>query len=213
MKNLVQNKLSQIYIAFSRAFDYPSSDFWLEEGNIKSLLLKHDRKDLYNVSSHSLSPSLMEQLKDEYVNCFDVGGNGTPPCPLYEGLCRKDEDRVGIIMDLLRFYNFFDLKLSQSRRDYPDHLSTELEFMSYLASLEAQAEEEGIETTPSQLAQRDFLNRHLDIWLPLLHLRLTQYLESTIYHDLCLSLMDFIKEQRVRLDFSLRGGVNEHQKD
>jgi len=44
-----------------------------------------------------------------------------------------------ITEELLRFYEHFQVKLSDKERDYPDHLVAELEFMAYLAKKEVEA--------------------------------------------------------------------------
>ena len=47
-----------------------------------------------------------------------------------------------------------------------DSLTSELEMMHYLSSKEIQTKLEGKNDKPYSLAQRDFLNRHLAIWIP-----------------------------------------------
>lgn len=63
-------------------------------------------------------------------------------------------------------YHFFGLRLSGEARDFPDHLSAELEFMGHLLVLEEKARADGRDASPFRLAQRDFLARHLARWVP-----------------------------------------------
>lgn len=107
------------------------------------------------------------ELEAEYIRLFEAGA-GRPPCPLYEGLLRGT--RMKLMEDLIRFYQHFGL--GHKAGDLPDHLSSELEFMHYLAFKEAAALHQGKEVAPYRRAQRDFLSRHLCRWLPRLVSRL-----------------------------------------
>jgi DMSO reductase family type II enzyme chaperone len=68
--------------------------------------------------------------------------------------------------EAVRFYNHFGLTLSESPHELPDHLTTELEFLHFLAFREAQSLEQGDDPGAYQRAQRDFLARHLGRWIP-----------------------------------------------
>jgi DMSO reductase family type II enzyme chaperone len=110
-----------------------------------------------------------DELEQEYIRLFEVGP-GRPPCPLYEGFHRGG--RMKNLEELVRFYEHFGLRAETG--DLPDHLCAELEFMHYLAFKEAAAWHTGADSRPYRLAQRDFLRRHLNRWLPRVRLRLEQ---------------------------------------
>lgn len=197
-----------MYLFFARAFDYPRPEFWDAVERKRPEEVFGDTRDLPLSSSGQaliVSPCSQEEREIEYVNTFVVGKNGTPPSPLYEGLYRTDEGREGLLMDLLRFYHYFELKLSERDRDFPDHLVAELEFMAYLADKEAAAIEEGKDSLPYRRAQRDFLDRHLLAWIPALQERIETRLPSSSYRLLIGLLAAFIDNQRKRLDLSLEG--------
>lgn len=120
-----------------------------------------------------------EELQQEYIRLFEVGP-GRPPCPLYEGTHRSG--RMKIMEELVRFYEHFGLRPEAG--DLPDHLCAELEFMHYLAFKEAAALHTGADSQPYRLAQRDFLQRHLNRWLPRLRFRLEQLDALPIYLSL-----------------------------
>ena len=144
------------------------------------------------------------ELEADYQSAFDVNG-----ASLYEGFHRGGDGREGILEDVMRFYAFFDLRLSETERDYPDHLVTELEFLSFLAAREAEAAEKGDDPRPFQLAQRDFISRHLGIWLPALARRLeTAGCGSTVYSGLASALQELVEEHRRRLEEELEGGTS-----
>ena len=92
-----------------------------------------------------------------------------PPCPLYEGIYRGG-DRTQYMLRVSSFYKHFGLGMSRDdgRREVPDHLSAELEFMHFLTFKQNQANEEGREDLLQgyQRAQNDFLQQQLSQWLP-----------------------------------------------
>jgi DMSO reductase family type II enzyme chaperone len=110
-----------------------------------------------------------DDLAVEFTRLFDVGAGG-PPCPLYGGLYVGA--RMKTMEEVVRFYNHFGLTLSESPRELPDHVTTELEFLHFLAFREAQAIEEGADADAFRRAQRDFIARHLGRWIPKLRAKL-----------------------------------------
>jgi DMSO reductase family type II enzyme chaperone len=79
-----------------------------------------------------------------------------------------------VMEDLLRFYEHFGLALSLERRELPDHLTVELEFLHYLTFKEVAALTRGLDPSPYRRAQRDFLERHPTRWLPRLRAKISQ---------------------------------------
>lgn len=100
-----------------------------------------------------------EALASVYLALFDIGGDYGKPCFLYEG--EHGGGRMKALDDVLRFYHYFGLRLDEDRRDRPDHLATELEFMHYLCFREAAATGSGADADSFRRAQRDFLRMHL----------------------------------------------------
>jgi len=105
----------------------------------------------------------------EYIRLFDVGPGGAP-CPLYGGVYVGD--RMKVMEEAIRFYDLFHLRLTPRLRDMPDHVATELEFLHYLTFREAERRAAGDDPTPLLRAERDFLERHLRRWLPVMQDRL-----------------------------------------
>jgi DMSO reductase family type II enzyme chaperone len=98
-------------------------------------------------------------LDQAYLELFEVGGGHGAPCFLYEG--EHGGGRMKVLDDVLRFYHYFGLRLSEERRERPDHLATELEFLHALSFKEASVLAGGGDPTPLRQAQRDFLRFHL----------------------------------------------------
>lgn len=190
MDVVAAERTAQAYLFFARAFDYPRPEFW---DTVEGKRLEEAEKGVI------VPPRSQEEREIEYINTFVVGRSWTPPCPLYEGLYRKDEGREGLLMELLRFYHHFGLRLSEGDRDFPDHLTTELEFMGYLAAREAAALAEGRDAEPYRRAQRDFLERHLLAWVPRFAERVSSRSGETVMGGVAGLLADFIAGQRRRL--------------
>jgi DMSO reductase family type II enzyme chaperone len=170
---------SRAYAAFAEMFGYPDKEYFeaVRSGTLAEAL----REVLANVD-----PSLVEggdghwealsnagdgedDLAVEFTRLFDVGASG-PPCPLYGGL--YGGARMKTMEEAVRFYNHFGLTLSDSPHELPDHLTTELEFLHFLAFREAQSLEQGDDPGAYRRAQRDFLARHLGRWIPKMRTKL-----------------------------------------
>jgi DMSO reductase family type II enzyme chaperone len=164
---------SRVYAAFAEMFEYPDKEYCEA---VRSGTLAEALREVLK----SVDPSLVEgadsnwealsnagdgedDLAVEFTRLFDVGASG-PPCPLYGGL--YGGARMKTMEEAVRFYNHFGLTLSESPHELPDHLTTELEFLHFLAFREAQSLEQGDDPGAYQRAQRDFLARHLGRWIP-----------------------------------------------
>lgn len=101
-----------------------------------------------------------EELESTYMALFEVGGEHGGPCFLYEG--EYGGGRMKVLEEVLRFYDYFGLRLAEEKRERPDHLATELEFMHALSFKEAEARALGREVPPLLQAQRDFLRFHVE---------------------------------------------------
>ena len=168
------------YLAMAQLFSYPNPEAWKR-------LTEHGLID------PTLTP---EALEAEYLAAFEMGRDSSP-VPLFEGMHRGDLGRDGILEDLLRFYEFFDVKLSETDREYPDHLVTELEFLAWLCMQEQAAEQKGHDAEPFRLAARDFLSRHLAAWLPEFRRRLEA--TGTAYARYGVVLSDLVEGHGGRL--------------
>ena len=167
---------SALYRLLGHSFNFPTLDFYklVESGEFFATV-----REVLNALPHlepaqSLEDKLsgvtadFEEFCAEYVRLFDVGsGRGKPPCPLYGGEY-PIRPRLEVMEELVRFYGFFDLALSQQDRELPDHLSVELEFLHYLAFRESDALERGADASSYQRAQADFIERHPGQWLPMM---------------------------------------------
>lgn len=174
---------STLYRLISFGFRYPDpevfnsfqngeflSELW---DNISALLyldpIMNEKALMNRKVQDDTEKGTFEDFEVRYVQTFDVGVP-EPPCPPYEGVYRKEEARTSLMIEVSEFYKHFGLSMSQEegKRELPDHLCAELEFLHFLAFKEAQAREKGdAELLHGYLlAQKDFLERHLVHWIP-----------------------------------------------
>jgi DMSO reductase family type II enzyme chaperone len=188
---------SSIYGLFQDALAYPNDE--VREALATGELVELMRNGLV-LAETDLSPAeewwralqevgSTEDLAVEYTRLFDAGASG-PPCPLYGGL--HGGDRLKKMEEAVRFYNHFGLRTSEAQRELPDHLPTQLEFMHYLTYREAQALHAGKDAGPYRRAQRDFVARQLDSWIPKLCERLEEHQANDFFLSLFKLLADFL---------------------
>lgn len=107
-------------------------------------------------------PAAAAAAESEYIRLFDVPVDGAP-IPLYGGL-HAGHDRRQVMEELLRHYRHFGLTTSGARaRDLPDALATVLEFLQFLALIEAR---DRVAADAVRAAQRQVLGRHVTRWMP-----------------------------------------------
>lgn len=169
-------KRSQIYHVLGAAFDFPTADFFAvaDDGTFARSLAELCAALPYPFAASTMGLERIGvsygDFESGYIGLFDVGAAG-PPCPLYGGA--YGGDRMKVMEDALRFYQFFGLQLSEEIRELPDHLTTELEFLHFLTFRETEMREQGADPSPFLRAQRDFLTRHVCRWVPQLQARLS----------------------------------------
>jgi putative dimethyl sulfoxide reductase chaperone len=174
-----------MYAMLTRALDFPSREFHQEvtDGHfldgvramVDGLPYRLDRDlDLDGL----LEGSDYMDFQAEYIRLFDVGAM-RPPFPLYAGEWGSTRKRA--MEDALRFYRFFGMKIDESCRELPDHVTVQLEFMQALAFTEGSVRASGDDALPFLRAERDFLERHPGRWWPLLRRKMAGYDPSRFY--------------------------------
>jgi len=159
------NKLKEeaiLYKTLAVAFSYPQDKSLRTMGKILSLLAKKDSSIEFKNFHEALLTSNLENLQAEYSRLFLK----KPVCSPYES--EYEEDKVSgksrIISDVLGFYKAFGLKV---QKEMPDHISCQLEFLSFLSLKEAYAMENGLTDKMDICAKgRDkFIREHLSGWI------------------------------------------------
>ena len=128
----------------------------------------------------------------EYSRLFGVGLAATPYETEYDplALARKGHR----LADLLGFYEAFGFRLADDRKEFPDHIAAELEFMSLLLLKAAHAGGEGKEEAQAvaEDAAAKFLADHLAAWAPDFASRLEAATENGLYRFVARLLREFL---------------------
>jgi DMSO reductase family type II enzyme chaperone len=164
---------SKCYALLASGYNVPDEEqFQQLSGGALTAALDEQRGELPYEFDFAIEPLPAEWSRDdlqaEFLRLFEVGAGG-PPCPLYGGVWSAD--RMKAMEEVMRFYKYFGLKLSDERRIPPDHLATELEFLHYLTFRQA-ASSLAQMASSYQRAQLDFIERQPGRWVPKLQERL-----------------------------------------
>jgi DMSO reductase family type II enzyme chaperone len=191
---------SRIYLLLAQAFTFPDEDLFasINTGEFALAVAEAGRGLPYalggaDVAGLGSAGDSYLAFESEYIRLFDVGPMG-PPCPLYGGV--YGGDRMKVMEDATRFYNFFHLRMAAPGQDLPDHITTELEFLHYLTFREGLARQEGVEPGSLLRAQRDFLARHLCRWVPQLEARLPKQDPAPFFAALVRFAAGFLQQDR-----------------
>jgi DMSO reductase family type II enzyme chaperone len=110
--------------------------------------------------SFSDVPDTLEDLRALYIDLFEAGLPG-PKCPLLESYYILNRPPGEILLENKLFYQHFGLKLETQAA--PDHLLTQLEFLSWLEHAIAAGNPDA---DSLERARRDFISRHIAHWIP-----------------------------------------------
>jgi len=199
---------SRIYAELAAAFDYPSNES--ASARIASGATERELRELLAQLDWPLSASLgaanAEAMRhrgtgDEAVDVLHCSlfdsATGASAVSLYE----RDYAEVGrevLWEDLFRCYTHFGLEFDDGGlAEAPDLLTIELEFMHYLAFLEASNPES---SRGSVLGQADFLQRHLAAWTPRFCDALAARAAESVYRWIAALLREFIAADRGYLE-------------
>jgi len=111
-----------------------------------------------------------EDLAIEYVRLFGVGFSGTPAMPTESNYRAPNRDGAVAAFTASLQAEFRSMGLvSVGGGEAPDHISTELEVMSYLCGVEAESWESGQETLAMDTIgiESRFVRQHLAVWIPM----------------------------------------------
>lgn len=154
--------------------------FWEQLRDAREFLGQDSAEHSFTAITRPELPPQRE-LESAYLGAFeDVGGN-REFCPLYEGSYSVIERYSDLLIELKTLYRHFGLAMSESTREQPDHVTAELEFMHFLLHKQAELLETGAIAEPYRRAQRDFLARHLQQWIPAMARRADGFVGNPFY--------------------------------
>ncbi len=136
--------------------------------------------------THKVTDNNWGNIIQPYSALFEVGDDG-PPIPIRESanvsLAFKKEE-------ITRYYDFFGYTVSENRNWESDHLSIEVEFIHFLCQGERKSED----ALSFQLAQKDFIDRHLLMWLASIHYKMKQIDAHPYWMAIFSTLFTFIQK-------------------
>lgn len=143
----------------------------------------------------------LEELKDAHTGVFTM--TVSPDCPDYETAYRVGDvfQQVHAMADVAGFYRAHGLEPGGRQFERPDHITTELEFMGFLARKQAYAIENlGDEQALMCVeAQAQFLQSHLACWGPSLGRRIeAQAKKSEFYRAVGQTLTSWLTDECAR---------------
>jgi len=198
---------SRFYAHLSKALSFPTPEFHREVIDGRWLAATADliralpARVAAGASGAWRGPADYDEFQSQYIRLFEVGARGSAACPLFSG--QYGRDRLHAMEELVRFYNFFGLRISQGVM--PDHVTVEMEFMHFLAFKEAEARDAGGDVESYMRAERDFLQRQLANWWPLLAAAVKLQRPLPFYRSLVALTGRFFDSERTYLQRALRG--------
>ena len=147
--------------------------------------------DLNKADCSGLATSVtvtVDDLKAEYMRLFEVGGPKGSRCSLFGG--HYYGERLQVMEEHVRFYNYFKLHMPDRIEELPDHLGAELEFLRFLSTNEACALRQHEPTESLCRAERDFIRRHPMRWIGQLHEAVARHATLPFYP----ALVQFISQ-------------------
>lgn len=206
----IDQQRSQAYGFFAAAMEYPEGELTelIRTGNIArrarevfcaiypELESKINWDDLAKAGED-------DELSIEYTRLFDVGGSDGPPCALNSGAAKGDT-RMGLLEELVRFYNYFGLTAAGTEaNELPDHLSVQFEFMYFLIEQELEHRAASEPADDFIRAQRDFINRHPYSWVSVLNGNLQSHKAPAYYLALGELMERYIELERRALELKV----------
>jgi len=140
--------------------------------------------------------SKLEQLKIEFTRLF-VGPYGLKAPPYGSIYLEGERKFMGeSTTDVMGQYKDVGIVVSDSFREAPDHIAAELEFMYFLIFKEIETIRSETEGTPQDFLsrQKEFLQRHLGMWVEAFSSVIKKHAESNFYQNLAVATSIFIKQ-------------------
>lgn len=181
---------SHIYSLLASGFGYPDESGY--QGFSDGKFIDEIRQELGVCSpellehfNEVLAPGLKlacsrEVFESQFLSAFETN-MPSPSASLNEGVHIFKSDRPNLLLELKGFYSNFGLQVDSKGNELEDTLTAELDFMQFLALKQAQAHLEGMSADAYKLAQKDFLERHLCAWLPLVRREIAEKVTTPFF--------------------------------
>ena len=207
-ESLVALARSALYALLARALAYPSADRLAQvRAQIAPLLRETEfgptalRRSVAQVLA-GLDTAAPEDWERAYIHLFTL--TVSPDSPTWETAYSGSDviQQSQRMADIAGFYRAHGLQVGGTERERPDHIATELEFLSFMARKEAVALEA---LGPEQVdecrrTQVDFLADHLGCWGPALGRRIERLAPGSLYAPVGALLTAWLEAEMAALD-------------
>jgi len=163
---------AEFYLMLARSFLAPTT---VEHFQAMSDYLADDLADLDRSLAYGIEPQLealrlalskpanQEELLVEYSRMFLQ-----PPRETTLNVCYHLDGAMmgGTVVEIEAFYRNHGVERGGHFKDFSDHVSVQLEFVSYLYGRAAEGLESGMPDTAAEKAAAHFLHRFVSRWLP-----------------------------------------------
>jgi TorA maturation chaperone TorD len=141
-----------------------------------------DQWDRFLATLRGLSHPERASLEAEYIRTFTVASDAQPSLA-YESAYMEPQDAGWVMAELDREYAAAGFSLTPEFKEPPDHVSSELEFMSLLCGEEALTwKQKALDHALKQLElEASFLKHHLCGWFPLFSRQVARVDRSGFY--------------------------------
>lgn len=148
---------------------------------------------------------LIEDLAVEYTRLFIGPGNHIPPYASVHLWGEGGSLWGASTAWVKRFIETAGFEYRPDYHDLPDHIGVELEFMHEVAAREARAfeEEDEAELATLRQTQREFVGKHLALWVPAFCEEVMARAELPFYGEIAKLTRDFVSSEAEEL---ARGG-------
>jgi len=181
------NAYMTVFSWLAKAVDYPDEElvFGLRQDNILSHLSRPIAERIKSyVDSFDSPEELLLELQKEYTRMCFVSKPRL--VPLFESVYREGKLFQDSTFAIARLYDEAGIKLTDEFRLPPDHITLELEFMSYLIYQEMEAIKEGNRDNEEMAIylQNETMERHLCDFVLQFADRLLQHARTPFYQGL-----------------------------
>lgn len=208
---------SDIYRFLSALFYTPESQLIVEENLFENLTnaLRRVFPEAVVLSAKMQNALLeeKEEIEVDYAKLFV--GPFELLAPPYGSVYLENARRVmgDSTIEVMKIYRENGLFLDEDFKEMPDHITVELEFMSYLIDQETQARDLSFgDVVVSYIEKQDlFLNSVLMEWVPSFCNRINENTENSFYRALSDCLLMFLKKEQQNIRENLRDILSDSQ--
>lgn len=192
-EDLVDVSRSRLYKLLALGFSFPSEELHAAQAELREIALAlYPDLELNQEDVNLLAP----EIESFYINVID-GHNQKMECRPYETAWRKGE-RSMQQWEVKKLYQMFGLVPDPELNELPDNLVNELEFMHFLSHQVVEAGRgllaDGDSRKQYVHAQKDFLERHLSLWVPKFCTALQEKISEPFYINLAVITERFIMD-------------------